>query len=86
MQMQFRQQNNNKPTRQGNSEATFQKAAHVSDMTASQVAESSHFAVEAHAEPTKCDSHQGRVSVLSRIRVPVTYGDLFGENAEDGLT
>lgn len=80
MQMQFRQQNNNKPTRQGNSKATFQKATHVSDMTASQVA------VEAHDEPTKCDSYQGRVFVLSRIRVPVTYGDLFGENAEDGLT
>lgn len=76
MQMQFRQQNNNKPTWQGNSKATFQKAAHVSDMTASQVA------VEAHDEPTKSDSHRGRVSVLSRIRVPVTYG----ENAEDGLT
>lgn len=68
-----------------NKETAVEKTADTSDGVSGKVPESSQLS-SGGQESAQVDSHEGRVSVLSRIRAPVTYDDLFEENEDDGRT
>ncbi|XP_077210330.1 phosphorylated adapter RNA export-like protein [Tasmannia lanceolata] len=65
-------------------EAIPPTVSHSSSGIANQVSSTSQLMLEVKPELTQCKTHGERVSVLNRIRVPVTYDDeLVGEDAKD---
>lgn len=68
-----------------NKEATSQsRHASASDGLTDQVSESFQLKQEVqHDELEQNDPHAERISVHNRVRAPVCYDDLFGENVKD---
>ncbi|XP_058068366.1 uncharacterized protein LOC131217452 [Magnolia sinica] len=82
---QFRQKNIRQMPKES-IEDSSQKIGHASDGVGDQVPGSSQPSSEVKHEHALSDSDGGRVSALKRIRVPVSYDDLFGENMKDQRT